>query len=458
MPEISGLNRAKSYIEGLDLSKKQGKAFLFFGPNEATAPLVNVLIEKLLPEGTSDFNLHKFDTETASPSSVAEALGSASLFPGRKAVLIKEPPFFAVKSKTAADWTDFFKFLEADKVKKAAAVLAALLHNSSVDPENAAEMSEAQLRNAADIQEEFDAARVRKFIQANLSLLQKMLSSGKADWSWLESWIKSSSTDDTALVVVAEKIDKRSKLFKVFKKYGILFNLAASSQREEKEQLRSFFARYAKETGVKFTKEAAALFLQKIGNDLGALKREMDKLSLSLPDGSRIVEIEHVNDLVTSHKIDELYELNEALGNKELASALTIIRKLLDQGFHPLAIYQGIANYLLKLFLLHQALAGIGQEKRPQMGSYSRFQREIMPSIKEYWEEGWPEILKKAHPYALFKMAPKALSFCTTQEFLGIIQALYHFDLALRSSNTPPDLVLESLILFVVKGDLQREK
>ncbi len=454
MPEIGSFNSAKSFIEGLDLSNRHGPAFLFLGRNEATAPLVGMLIDKLLPEGPSDFNLHKFDTESAMPSAVAEALGSASLFPGRKVVLIKDPPFFSIQSKSSLDWEDFVQLLEADKVKKAATVLATLLHETSLRPENVAEMDDSQFRKAAGVDEDFDIASVRKFVQTNQPLIDRLMSVGQADWSWLESWIKASGAKvDVALVVTAEKVDKRSKLFKVFKKHGTVFDLAASSQREEKEQLHSFFARYAKERGLKFSREAATLFLQRVGNDLGALKRELEKLSLSNTTVTGTIDIEQVEELVTAHKIDELYELNEALGNKDVALALKIVRKLLDQGFHPLAIFQGMANYLLKLFLLHQALAGIGLKNMSQIGSYPRFQKEILPLIKKHWEEGCPEIIKKSHPYGLFKMVPKAASFCTTQEFLEIIQALYHFDLALRTSAIPPDLVLEALLFQVIKGE-----
>ncbi len=449
MPEITGFKAAKTYIEKSDWGKEKGMACLFAGEGEVAASLAIQLAERLLPEGSQDFNFHKFDSETAIPSAVAEALGSISLFPGRKVVLVKDPPFLAARTKSTLAWSDFFKLLEAGKTRRA----AAFLQNTPLDPDSVAEMDDEQIKKAAHLPDNADPAVIRQFVQANRDLMNRLFQARHGDWSWLESWIRACRNHlETALLVVAEKVDKRSSLFKAFKDHGIVFNLAASNRRGQREQLQALFVAHAKERGLKFSREAAALFLQKVGSDLGALKREMDKLAAMVGTMPQEVSADLVDKLVVVHKTDELYELNEAIGNRDVVSALRTARHLIDQGFHPLAIFQAVTNYLLKLFLLHQALAGIGLNGR-SIGSYSRFQNDLLPAIKEYWQEGCPEILRSAHPYGLYKMASKAVSFCTSGEFIDILQSLYHFDLALRSSSTPPELVLETMFLQILKGD-----
>jgi len=452
LPELKSLIAANSYIKKFSSQSDKNRVFLFLGPTDAVKPLVQALLNKLMAQESSEFNTFYFDAETATPQGVAEALCATSLFSETKAVVINDPPFFISKSKKPIDWNKLFNSINSGNKQKAMSMLVRQLQASSVEPADLLEMDISLLQKSLKIPEEIDVIKVKEFIEDNFSSLTSIMEASSGDWSWLEEWIKKSDAQSTtALFLMANKVDSRIGLFKTIKKHGVVFNLAPSSPQAEKEQVQAIFASKAKKLGLIFSKDAAQLFFNRVGNDIGAVHRELDKLASSPEAKHGKITADLVDQIVAYHKTDELYELNEAIGNKDGLLAISIVKRLMDQGIHPMVICQTISNYLLKLFLLHQALAGIGH-KGKGIGTYSTFQNAIFPAIKGYWQEGCPDIIKNSHPYALYKMASKALLFGDSQDFMAKLQLLYTFDLHLRSSSkVPGELVIEDMIMQIIQ-------
>ena len=77
-------------------------------------------------------------------------------------------------------------------------------------------------------------------------------------------------------------LDRRKKLAAEIEKVGVLFE----SKKLKETQLPAFISAYLKRKGVDIEQKAIAMMVEFVGNDLGRLTGELDKLFITLPKNS----------------------------------------------------------------------------------------------------------------------------------------------------------------------------
>jgi DNA polymerase-3 subunit delta len=107
---------------------------------------------------------------------------------------------------------------------------------------------------------------------------------------------------------------------------------------------------------------AAALLVELIGEEMGLLDQELEKLAVFVGDRARI-ESADVDKMVGNSRLQETWKIFDAIAAGRSGEALTILEKLFDQGEEPLRILGAFSMQLRRLAKAGR-LAGQGKTLR----------------------------------------------------------------------------------------------
>jgi len=117
------------------------------------------------------------------------------------------------------------------------------------------------------------------------------------------------------------KLDKRKGFYKAIEKNGIAFE----SPRLYDNKIPDWIHEYLRRKNCTITQKAAFLLTEFLGNDLSKVVNELNKLLINVREGSEITE-EYVERNIGISKDFNVFELQKALGKKEILKANQIIR------------------------------------------------------------------------------------------------------------------------------------
>jgi DNA polymerase-3 subunit delta len=223
------------------------------------------------------------------------------------------------------------------------------------------------------------------------------------------------------LVLVAQKLDGRSKLAKVAKKQGQWTDAAPLKG----PALRAFADREAKGRGHALTAPAAEALVEAVGDDLAALDDALERLSLYVATGSRI-ELEHVEACVTRVRIESIWAVVDGVSARDEQRALTSASSMLAAREPPLRLLAMIARQLRMVARMRQALAS-GQ--KPQEAAK----------------------MAGAPPFKARDLTEAARRFTAT-DLRRAFTVLAETDRALKGSKRPPATVLQEAILELCRA------
>lgn len=132
------------------------------------------------------------------------------------------------------------------------------------------------------------------------------------------------SPQPTTILVFAFKYkvpDKRSALTKLLMKEAVFFE----SKRLYDNQVPDWINTYCKEKNHPIQAKAGFLLAEFLGNDLSKIANEINKMLLNLKPAQEVTA-EHVQEFVGISKDYNVFELQEALGKKEILKANRIIQ------------------------------------------------------------------------------------------------------------------------------------
>jgi len=142
------------------------------------------------------------------------------------------------------------------------------------------------------------------------------------DFDALESYTESPL--DTTIFVVCHKykaFDARKKTLKNVTKNGLVFK----SEKIREYQLSEWIQTYVKSVGYDITSKAGMLLAEFLGNDLGRIVNEIDKLSILVEKGTKINEI-HIEENIGISKDYNIYELTNAIATKDAVKVFKIVQ------------------------------------------------------------------------------------------------------------------------------------
>ena len=226
----------------------------------------------------------------------------------------------------------------------------------------------------------------------------------------------------TTLVLHANvKLKKNGVLYKRASKHGVAAEFVAPRERE----LPRWLQERARAAGRTLRPDAAALLAEAIGRDLGALADALERVMLFVT-GDGPVELEHVEQTVAHTRTRTVWELVEAIGDRDTPKALARAHLLLGQGEHPLRLLPLVSRQFRQLLAGHAARAGGANTDQAAAAA-------------------------DVHGFRV-RAFTRQLENYEIAEIVGALRRLAQADRALKGSKLPDALILESCVLDLCAG------
>lgn len=221
----------------------------------------------------------------------------------------------------------------------------------------------------------------------------------------------------SCLIFQGEKIDQRKKFFTELKKHGVLVECKRPYENQLGGFIRSEAAMYAK----KITSEASEMLVHLVGNNLQELASQLEKVALYAGERGT-VELTDVRNIVSDTKVDNVFELSNSLGNRDLPAAMRRLQTILRDGEAPLMLLAMITRHFRQIWQV----------------------RELMDAKVSEQEIG-----KKTgiNPYFLKGVLKQARNFNPT-ECRTLFELLLESDLSMKSGGRPA-MVIGELVMNI---------
>jgi DNA polymerase-3 subunit delta len=240
-------------------------------------------------------------------------------------------------------------------------------------------------------------SRYPMFAQRQVILLKE--AQQMKDIDKLENYI-TNPLSSTVLVVSykGKTIDGRSKLAKLLKQHGEVL----SAKKLYDNQLPGWTTDFIQSKGYTITPRALTLLVDHIGNDLSRIANEFEKVSLNLNDRKNITE-DDIEKYVGISKEYNVFELQQALSNKDLAKAITIIQYF--EGNPKAAPIQmllpALYNHFSKVLTVFQLPDKTEKALRPMFYNNPYAARQALETVLNYSYTGIEQTLLLLHEYNL---------------------------------------------------------
>ena len=158
---------------------------------------------------------------------------------------------------------------------------------------------------------------------------------------------------NSTILVVSYKnknFDKRKRVYKALKKNAVIFE----SKKLYENQIGAWINTYLKNKNYSVSPVSSKLLTDFLGTDLSKISNELDKLMISLPEGTTITP-KHIEENIGISKDFNVFELQNALGNKDILKANRIINHFAaNPKSNPMVMtIISLFGYFSKILTLH---------------------------------------------------------------------------------------------------------
>lgn len=221
---------------------------------------------------------------------------------------------------------------------------------------------------------------------------------------------------ETCIIFTAREVDQRKKFYKNILKNGKPVHFA----KLKPYQATKWIIKSIKEKGCEVETSAAEYLADVFNGNLNRINSEIEKIILYSGKQKKI-DLNTVQKVAGNPKVDSIFELTDAIGEKSIKSCINNMENLLTHGALPLQVL-GMISRQFRLIWQAKVLA----DKKVPSG----------------------EIAKKTgvHPYFVSKIVSQAGKF-TGENLVFTFKRLLQADLELKTSARSPVLVMESLVI-----------
>jgi len=399
------------------------------------------LLEALLPDAIRALNWELVDGEKEEITTLIERLSTYPFFPGRKVVSVKNPVILKPQEPEDLLWS---KAEEAWEKKRPERCLQNL---SRLQPKSRQPASAGDLPGLTSLFAKGLPASPGEALPGWLEQALAYWIRHPVDWAdperLLEQALQRGFPEGHVLILLSEELPASKTLVKTIAQRGRVIDLTLKKAKKSEQTAasRRYLQDRVRREGKQIVKEAEALLLERVGPDLGLLEMEIQKLVTYSEEKG--ITPEAVEALVAANREEPIYELTAALGRKNAPEGLRILRRLWEQGYHPLPILGGLMNAFRRFLLALEGLAPLGPQAAQRLEDYLPFSQNLLPRLQK---EGLPEALSKLHPFALYTTFKGAQKF-TLSELIRSLESLQRIDRQLKTSGGTDRFLLEDFIL-----------
>lgn len=450
-----GLDRLLAEIE----AGRSYSVYLLYGDEFLYKAAFKSLLDTLIPAAHQGFNYEPLDGEKVKAHEVIERLSTFPLIPSSKIVAVHGTKVFY--SLAAAD--EFLRksreAYEGGNFREAGRYLLYVLSLAGVSIE---EVADGNWKRLLD-----------KYLVGNLDAAGK----GGADTPWVDDIIRfcrdegmtmAVSEDDAQLlndailkgwpetnylILTTDMVDKRRKLYKTIKKTGVVIDCSLppgsrTAERRQQQDALQHHMKAALESAHKTVARGAfdALY-EKVGPEMRRFDSELNKL-ISFVGNRKEILASDVEAVSKRTREDPIYEMTNAIGNREVGKALFYVDNLLKNNFFPLQVLSAAANQIRKLMLAKNFSRGGHAGTWRKDLSYQAFQKNVLPQLQKCESD---LLAGNTHPYPVYMTLRNSENY-TLEELAEALETLLDADLRLKRSGQDPKMVLERAIFRICGG------
>jgi len=188
-------------------------------------------------------------------------------------------------------------------------------------------------------------------------------------------------SSSTVLVLVAGRPDFRLTFFKAAKKLAAVVEF----KRLYENNIPGWITERVEGLGKAITPEACQIMLSYVGRSLREIQNEIDKIFIFV-DGKKVVEAIDVTAVVGMSKQYNIFELQKAIGHRNLSRSLEVLEGMLNVGENPVGIIVMLTKYFQKLCQIHELrnTEGSAQQIPALLQISPFFMKEYMDAAGEF--------------------------------------------------------------------------
>ena len=236
----------------------------------------------------------------------------------------------------------------------------------------------------------FDELRTRPFFASKnkLVVVEEADDFVEKNRENLEKYIQTPASQ-ASLVLVCDKWDKRMKLATLVDKVGI----SIECKKLKDHLLPNWIPTRAKHYKKNISSVAAQKLVEDVGNNLAIIDKHLEKLSIYLGEKATIDERD-VDALVGVDRSRTVFELTDAVAQRNVAAGLKILSQMLTHGEDSVRIISLLAWQIKRLWRAKQILKQGGDEHKvtSELQVVPFFAKRFFEQVKLYTED---DLMKK---------------------------------------------------------------
>ncbi len=254
---------------------------------------------------------------------------------------------------------------------------------------------------------------------------------------------------EITFLISATEVDKRRAFYKALVKRAELqvFDRLDSGRAGWEEEATEIVRRRSKKRKLQFDDDALDLFVLLTGGDTRQIENELEKIDTFLGK-DRVVHVGLVRELVPLSRAGIIFELSNALATRDLELALTLLRRLLDQGESAIGILLAAIMPTIRNLLLAKDLT----ERHRLPRAHSPFQ--FISAINRLPANATEHLPRKrdgtVNAYALGIAAQHAHHFNTSQ-LIDALRACLTANVQLVTTQLDHELILTEVVVKLLQ-------
>jgi len=193
--------------------------------------------------------------------------------------------------------------------------------------------------------------------------------------------------ESSCLILFSNKVDKRLKFYQDIKQTATEIEFSSLKDDEVSDWIGERVEKYRK----KMEPKGVALLLEAVGNNLFELSNELEKLAIYVQE-QELIDLEDIENVVGYTKTANIFQLNQAIGEKKLNQALKILKDLsLSRGKETSIIFM-LGDHFLKLYQIKASaeknIYNLAHHLRIYYGSVQEYQNQAKNFSLEQLEKG----------------------------------------------------------------------
>jgi DNA polymerase-3 subunit delta len=310
-------------------------------------------LDVLLPQAERLLSIDRFDGNEDTIGDVLTSMNTYALLTAAKVVLLQDARLFYSAKAQQGLREKMTQAAQSGDLKKASRLFLNLMALNGLSFE---ELETPALRNK--LVDDVDGGVASWFTQLMDYCRENALSipDRRDDADLLKSAMEKGFPDGHHLVITTDVVDRRKTVFKHIDEIGLVVDCTVPGGETRADRMAQDAVVQAAmddalvRAGKRMVQEARQRLMQWTGFDLRTLAGNLEKLISFVGDRQTITDADVTRVLQRTRK-DPIFEFTNAAADRDLSAALFFMKRLLDEGLHPLQLLAALANQIRRLLL-----------------------------------------------------------------------------------------------------------